>query len=151
MCAFQNSQTYAGVGNSVCYECQELDGLARVEGVKGPSIEGEARDKAEGGVWGGGLEVCIHYIVYHYIVEQGKFVSTIGRYLSPKFRFGSQFLFQLISIIIQRGNGASSKKSVCMSCPDALPEGVISRVLTFLSTPSFLMLPQEIFENSNLK
>ena len=45
MCAF-NSQTYGGVGNNVCSECQELDGMARVEGAKRSSIDGETRDKA---------------------------------------------------------------------------------------------------------
>ena len=60
MCAFQNSQTYGGVGNSVCYEWQEPDSVARVEGAKRLSIkgkaraEGEARDKKKG-VLGRGL------------------------------------------------------------------------------------------------
>ena len=47
MCAFQNSQTGGGVGNSVCYEWQELDGVARVEGTKRLSIEGKARAEDE--------------------------------------------------------------------------------------------------------
>ena len=30
MCVLQNSQTYGGIGNSGCYECQEPDGVARM-------------------------------------------------------------------------------------------------------------------------
>ena len=46
MCVLQNSQTYGGVGNSVCYGWQEPDGVARVDGAKRSSIVGEVR--AEG-------------------------------------------------------------------------------------------------------
>ena len=47
MCVLQYRQTYGGVGNSVCYEWQEPDGMAQVEGQKArPSIEGEARYKS---------------------------------------------------------------------------------------------------------
>ena len=47
MCTLQNSQTYGGVGNSVCYGWQEPDGVARVNGAKRSSIVGEARAEDE--------------------------------------------------------------------------------------------------------
>ena len=49
MCVLPNSQTYGGVGNSVCYGWQEPDGVARVDGAKRSSIVCEAR--AEGEAW----------------------------------------------------------------------------------------------------
>ena len=54
--------------------------------------------------------------------ESLKFLSAIGRHITeisgePR---ESQFLFQRLSIIIQRGNAASFKGSFCMPCPDAI-------------------------------
>ena len=54
--------------------------------------------------------------------ESLKFLSAIGRHITeisgePR---ESQFLFQRLSIIIQRGNAASFKGSFCIPCPDAI-------------------------------
>ena len=39
MCVLQNSQTYGGVGNSVCYEWQEPDGVTQSGGRQAPEHE----------------------------------------------------------------------------------------------------------------
>ena len=54
--------------------------------------------------------------------ESLKFLSAIGGHVTeisgePR---ESQFLFQRLSMIIQRGNAASFKGSFCMTCPDAI-------------------------------
>ena len=66
--------------------------------------------------------------------ESMNLLSAIGRHITehtgePR---ESQFLYQRLSIIIQRGNAASFKGSFFMPCPDAIWEGAKSRFLYFL-------------------
>ena len=55
MCVLQNSKTYGGVGNGVCYEWQEPDGVTWVEGAKPSSIDVSKHEIKRGRGLGRGL------------------------------------------------------------------------------------------------